>query len=1244
MSMSLTPRILPGNLNAANKGACDWGWQRLYAYGCQNYVVVIDPNTIQVIQTVHHKTSPICLIKWAQENYYHDVHTPYQLKLAAGDTSGSILIWDIREAVLVNELVEANRTPLSMEWLKRHEVSKDLLLVLYAPNVLCLWNADTGVRLWKKVFQDNINSVAVDPFYGANMTVMSNDWIMLVKDLSLAHPPSEKGRKFYMSTSAASPSPSTTSLNSNNNVNLKVNSKSTFQKLKLFAVDLRGRGNDEQESSCECLQVTYLPSNRNHVLLLFPREIMILDMEIGQALGSFSIEQSSPSFHSVIPCSQRDVLFLLHDNGSISMRALRSPPAVPYEEDDDPDHILSSRIFLDIIYDIKCHSDVFRLSRASRLMGFCVDPVNESHSALLLADGRILFWSLSPPAGFENFSEIENKVEGLPNLQKCVETVIVTSDDSIDKVVPPLLTFGDNKLKDCFYKPRFLLDGIFEGVALNPVCARMCPPMTTKNFSFYKPLLAIGCSNGVLQLFNVSTGQLVKHYSMPSPNMKGIEWVTLTTLFIYFQGSTANDSSEIIHLDVNSGLFQVLPSSRGLKESTIAILKVSHLRQYFLVLFKNHAVELWDAVNLCQIREFPTNFPRITAFEWSPSSYGSRLGKKKTKNLPTSDSSSLINLEESTTDVLENKHGLTDPTKTNSKTKEHLVFTDSDGTVYHYVVEGPSLRDGSKVPPEAGMSTISYIAWKTDILVLGDIDGNLNLWDLKAKVSRVFNTNRGAIKRIKFAPGKGNMKVIVLFNDGIEIWDVQEAKVLGTIKTSKDQINIFDADWLSSALPLLLVSDGSVRVLEATLKSANSPIEDKDVEENVFNPRLLDHVSSLKLKQILQHQRWRETYDAKQYSDDREERHVQDMLENIPREMGELLYSCRYGTAERCIHIAQIYGDESDFVFWNVALHYLRKQRLNKDCLKHQGSYDMQPPPATFSMNLSPTSSLDDFLIDSDDLADNDDVIINEKVHPCTCLQASLDTNYDILCDNRYYKKMQLYRIALHDSHRSTYEHTRLCAEKLILAGQMDRAVQVLLEGEPTDDSYYSDALRACLISTVKSTGNSQSTIKLVATNLIASGKLNEGVELLCLVDKGTDACRYLQTYGNWELATWLSKVRLSHSESCDVIMRWCEQLSSSHVNKKVDAILVLLSFGKVHKVLEVMFSLGHVERAVLFLEACVEFDLISLSDDVNSTLYENIFLDYARLQIKLKNKLSVEYYANKAGGRGKKLLEELPT
>ncbi len=34
------------------------------------------------------------------------------------------------------------------------------------------------------------------------------------------------------------------------------------------------------------------------------------------------------------------------------------------------------------------------------------------------------------------------------------------------------------------------------------------------------------------------------------------------------------------------------------------------------------------------------------------------------------------------------------------------------------------------------MGVVTYVAWKADLLVLGDIDGNINLWDLKGKLSR----------------------------------------------------------------------------------------------------------------------------------------------------------------------------------------------------------------------------------------------------------------------------------------------------------------------------------------------------------------------------------------------------------------------------------------------------------------------------------------------------------------------------
>ena len=43
----------------------------------------------------------------------------------------------------------------------------------------------------------------------------------------------------------------------------------------------------------------------------------------------------------------------------------------------------------------------------------------------------------------------------------------------------------------------------------------------------------------------------------------------------------------------------------------------------------------------------------------------------------------------------------------------------------------------------------------------------------------------------------------------------------------------------------------------------------------------------------------------------------------------------------------------------------------------------------------------------------------------------------------------------------------------------------------------------------------------------------------------------------------------------------------------------------------------------------------------LTGNLFENILLDYARLQIKLKNEAAVEYYCQLAGGRGKKLWED---
>ena len=56
-----------------------------------------------------------------------------------------------------------------------------------------------------------------------------------------------------------------------------------------------------------------------------------------------------------------------------------------------------------------------------------------------------------------------------------------------------------------------------------------------------------------------------------------------------------------------------------------------------------------------------------------------------------------------------------------------------------------------------------------------DTEGKLNIWDLKEKVSRGVNTNRTSISKIRFAPGKGNLKLLILFVDGgVDLYDLRQ--------------------------------------------------------------------------------------------------------------------------------------------------------------------------------------------------------------------------------------------------------------------------------------------------------------------------------------------------------------------------------------------------------------------------------------------------------------------------------------
>uniref|UniRef100_A0A3B4CY62 WD repeat-containing protein 11 n=1 Tax=Pygocentrus nattereri TaxID=42514 RepID=A0A3B4CY62_PYGNA len=1186
VNIKLAARTLTGTVNLQNKTAVDWGWQGLIAQGCHSSILIIDPKTAQTIQVLERHKANVVKVKWSRENYHHSLSSPYSLRLASADAAGKIIVWDVVSGMAHCEIQEHSKPIQDMDWLWNQDASRDLLLAVHPPNYIVLWNGDTGTKLWKKSYAENILSFSFDPFDPSNLALLTSEGIVFITDFSPSKAPGSGGKKVYIASPHSSPAHSKPAAVQ------PTGAKKALNKVKVLITNEKPTA--EAVTLNDCLQLSYLPSKRNHMLLLYPREILILDLELSQTVGVVAIERSGVPFIQVIPCAQRDVLYCLHENGCITLRVCRSTTPLAEETAADPEQSVQ-----ELVYDLRSQCDAIRVTKTVRPYRAVVCPVNENRAALVVSDGRVMLWELKAhiskaSANFSSgLSPLYSPINfcGIPlnRSQKRIPDLSLNTmigHTLISGVDPPWPAAGQQEVQ-----LKFLLTGLLSGLPLPPFSLRMCPPLTTKNINHYQPLLAVGTSNGSVLVYNLTSGLLHKELSVHSCEVRGIEWVSLTS-FLSFATSAPNNMglvrNELQHVDLRTGRCFAFRGERGNDEPAIEMIKVSHLKQYLVVVFRDKPLELWDVRTGTLLREMAKNFPTVTALEWSPSHNLKSLKKKQmaareamARQTTLSDAeqssveSSVISLLQDAESKAEMSQGIS--------AREHFVFTDTDGQVYHITVEGNTVKDGARIPPDGSMGSIACIAWKGDTLVLGDVDGNLNFWDLKARLSRGIPTHRGWVKKIRFAPGKGNQKLLVMYTDGAEVWDTKEVQMVSSIRVGRNvSYRILDIDWCTSDKVVLASDDGCVRVLEMAMKSASYRMDEQDLTDPVWCPYLLLPRAALTLKAFLLLQPWSGTF----------------TMDISQVDIKSVLQDPELSLLQRCLLVSRLFGDESDLQFWTVAAHYL--QSFSQARQLSVPTPDGQPQ--TEGSQSTP--------------------------------QSHLDICHDLLCESSFFQRFQLERVHLQEVKRSSYEHTKKCADQLLLLGQTDRAVQLLLETSADNPSYYCDSLKACLVTTIPSSGPSQSTIKLVATNMIASGKLAEGVQLLCLIDKAADACRYLQTYGEWNRAAWLAKVRLNPAEASDVLKRWAEHLCSPQVNQKSKAILVLLSLGCFHKVGEMLHSMRHFDRAALFIEACLKYGVMELIGAA--------FADYARILRSIGLREGAALWASRAGGAGKELLEEL--
>ncbi|KAK3553827.1 hypothetical protein QTP70_012210 [Hemibagrus guttatus] len=183
----------------------DEGWQGLIAQGCHSSILIIDPKTAQTIQVLERHKANVVKVKWSRENYHHNLSSPYSLRLASADAAGKIIVWDVVSGMAHCEIQEHSKPIQDMDWLWNQDVSHDLLLAVHPPNYVVLWNGDTGTKLWKKSYAENILSFSFDPFDPSNLALLTSEGIVFINDFSPSKPPGSSGKKVYIASPHSSP-------------------------------------------------------------------------------------------------------------------------------------------------------------------------------------------------------------------------------------------------------------------------------------------------------------------------------------------------------------------------------------------------------------------------------------------------------------------------------------------------------------------------------------------------------------------------------------------------------------------------------------------------------------------------------------------------------------------------------------------------------------------------------------------------------------------------------------------------------------------------------------------------------------------------------------------------------------------------------------------------------------------------------------------------------------------------------
>ena len=193
------------------------------------------------------------------------------------------------------------------------------LLAVHPPNHLILWDMVSGLRVWKKSYGDTILGFDLSSFHSNVLLLRCQHSFLTVTDFHISKCPKSDGKKFYlMAGKGGSPGkePDGPDFKSNRN-------KSTRLRRMVRSMVLGEVGEGQEDRLNDCVAAVFHPGVKHQAVLAYPKEVLIVDTELGQTVGQISLDRANSPLAGLQVARQRPVIFLLHESGSVSVWSLK---------------------------------------------------------------------------------------------------------------------------------------------------------------------------------------------------------------------------------------------------------------------------------------------------------------------------------------------------------------------------------------------------------------------------------------------------------------------------------------------------------------------------------------------------------------------------------------------------------------------------------------------------------------------------------------------------------------------------------------------------------------------------------------------------------------------------------------------------------------------------------------------------------------------------------------------------------